>query len=593
MDNFVVSARKYRPTTFNEVVGQSAITNTLKNAIKNNHIAQAFLFTGPRGVGKTTCARVFAKTINCQNLTADIEPCNECDSCKSFNTSNSFNVHELDAASNNSVEDIRRLVEQVRIPPQVGQYKIYIIDEVHMLSQAAFNAFLKTLEEPPTYAKFILATTEKHKIIPTILSRCQIYDFNRITTSDIVHHLSYVAQKEHISTEEEALHIIAKKADGALRDALSIFDQQVSFCGDNITYEATIENLNVLHTEYYFRLIDHVLTGDVTNTLILYNEVISKGFEGQHFINGVSEHLRNLLVVKDAATIKLIDTAENIKSRYLEQTKFCSLRFLVESLKIMSEVDLNYKSVTDKRIYVELNLLKLCDLSGKLPQESVANLPMPKAAIQPKPEPQKPQEIKVERAETDRVQPRKSESPATPSPPTAPTSPQSTKQEPIKSEQKPQTSAPISFGLSIKSDINTVKSEMNKRKDAEESETDYVTADVLIPVEDLVDAVLSYGKQIEAEERAFSSALRADRITIKENNTIHIIFTNKSIDDQDLKTKLLQELRQRFDNNQIKITTEVIEQQVSHRDEPMENYKKMVEKNPVVEQVRSQLGLNF
>ncbi len=588
MDNFIVSARKYRPTTFNEVVGQSAITNTLKNAIKNNHIAQAFLFTGPRGVGKTTCARVFAKTINCQNLTPDIEPCNQCDSCKSFNSSNSFNVHELDAASNNSVEDIRRLVEQVRIPPQVGQYKIYIIDEVHMLSQAAFNAFLKTLEEPPTYAKFILATTEKHKIIPTILSRCQIYDFNRITTSDIVKHLSYVAQKEHIEAEEEALHIIAKKADGALRDALSIFDQQVSFCGNNISYEATIENLNVLHTEYYFRLIDHVLTGDVSNTLMLYNEVISKGFEGQHFINGVSEHLRNLLVVKDAATIKLIDTAENIKSRYLEQTKFCSLRFIIEGLKIMSEVDLNYKTVADKRIYVELNLLKLCDLSGKLPEETVTELPTPRVTKQPQPEPQKQPLPKIEKQQVEVETPKVEVT--TPYPKS--TSPQPA-QDPVKTESTPQSSVPLSFGISIKSDINTVKTEMNKRKDVEEAEVEYDTADVLIPVDELVDAVLDFAKQIEIDERAFSSALRADRIKIKENNVIHIIFTNKSIDDQDLKTRLLQYLREKFDNNQIKITTEVIELEVTHKDEPMENYKKMVEKNPVVEQVRSQLGLNF
>jgi len=298
MDKFIVSARKYRPSTFNEVVGQSSITNTLKNAIRNNHVAQAFLFTGPRGVGKTTCARIFAKTINCMNLTPELEPCNECESCLSFNSSSSFNVHELDAASNNSVEDIRRLVEQVRIPPQVRKYKVYIIDEVHMLSQAAFNAFLKTLEEPPDYAKFILATTEKHKIIPTILSRCQIYDFNRITLGDIASHLRYVADKEGIDADDEALHIIAKKADGALRDALSIFDQMVSFSGKKITYEAAIENLNVLDEEYFRRLTDYVLRGEITESLLLYDEVISKGFEGHHFINGLAGHFRNLLVVK-------------------------------------------------------------------------------------------------------------------------------------------------------------------------------------------------------------------------------------------------------------------------------------------------------
>ena len=372
MENFIVSARKYRPTTFNEVVGQTAITNTLKNAIKNKHLAQAFLFTGPRGVGKTTCARVFAKTINCMNLTAAIEPCNECESCRSFNTSSSFNVHELDAASNNSVEDIRRLVEQVRIPPQVGEYKIYIIDEVHMLSQAAFNAFLKTLEEPPAYAKFILATTEKHKIIPTILSRCQIYDFNRITNKDIASHLQYVAHNESIEAEEEALHIIANKADGALRDALSIFDQMVSFSGNKITYEATIENLNVLHTEYYFKLIDYVLNGDIASTLLLYDEVISKGFEGQHFINGVAGHLRNLLVVKDPQTAELLEVAENTRSRYVEQSQYCNILFIIEALKITNEADIHYKTVIDKRVFMELNLMKLCQLSGKLPQENTS-----------------------------------------------------------------------------------------------------------------------------------------------------------------------------------------------------------------------------
>jgi len=368
MDNFVVSARKYRPVTFDLVVGQQSITSTLKSAIKNNHLAQAFLFTGPRGVGKTTCARIFAKTINCTNLNDKMEPCDKCESCVSFNQNNSFNIHELDAASNNSVEDIRRLVDQVRIPPQVGDYKVYIIDEVHMLSQAAFNAFLKTLEEPPAYAKFILATTEKHKIIPTILSRCQIYDFNRITLKDIANYLGYVAKSEGVTVEEEALLVMAQKADGAMRDALSIFDQLVSFAGKNITYKDTIENLNVLDVEYYFKLVDLMLVGDISSSLIVLNDIISKGFDGLHFINGLATHLRNLLVSQDAKTISLLETSESIKSHYLEQSKNCNLRFLVFAIDLCTNVDLNYKLTTDKRLLIELNLMKMCKLNNPFPQ---------------------------------------------------------------------------------------------------------------------------------------------------------------------------------------------------------------------------------
>ena len=362
MENFIVSARKYRPASFDMVIGQDSITHTLKSAIKNNHLAQAYLFCGPRGVGKTTCARIFAKTINCVNLNDNLEACDECESCLSFNSWRSFNIHELDAASNNKVEDIRSLNDQVRIPPQIGKYSIYIIDEVHMLSSSAFNAFLKTLEEPPSHAIFILATTEKHKIIPTILSRCQIFDFNRIRIEDIVGRLMYVATNEGITADDEALHIIAQKADGALRDALSIFDQIVSLSGKKITYKDVIENLNVLDYEYYFKCVDAAITGDVSSVLLTFNEVLEKGFDGHNFISGLNSHLRDLLVSKDEATLRLLEATPAIKKRYLQQTGQCPVDFLFKALEIGNNCDLTYKSSKNPRLHIELSLIRLCRL---------------------------------------------------------------------------------------------------------------------------------------------------------------------------------------------------------------------------------------
>ncbi len=356
---YIVSARKYRPTTFDTVEGQGNITVTLKNAIKNKQLAHAYLFCGPRGVGKTTCARIFAKTINCQNLSADVEACNQCDSCKSFNDNRSFNIHELDAASNNSVDDIRLLIDKVRVPPQMGKYSVYIIDEVHMLSQSAFNAFLKTLEEPPHHAIFILATTEKHKILPTILSRCQTFDFNRITVEVAVEHLKYVADKEGVEAEEEALNVIAQKADGAMRDALSIFDQIVAFSGKNITYQQVIDNLNVLDYDYYFKLVEAFLKEDATLSLLIYNDILNHGFDGSHFINGLSSHFRDLLMCRDAQTVGLLEVGASIKQRYLEQAKLCEPDFLYEALRITTSCDLNYKTARNKRLHIEFALLSL------------------------------------------------------------------------------------------------------------------------------------------------------------------------------------------------------------------------------------------
>ncbi|WP_321374601.1 DNA polymerase III subunit gamma/tau [uncultured Draconibacterium sp.] len=365
MENFIVSARKYRPDSFETVVAQASITNTLKNAIKSNQLAHAYLFCGPRGVGKTTCARIFAKTINCTNLTSETEACNECESCTSFNSSRSFNIHELDAASNNSVDDIRNLTDQVRVPPQMGKYSVYIIDEVHMLSSQAFNAFLKTLEEPPKHAIFILATTEKHKIIPTILSRCQIFDFNRIGVTDISDHLEYVAKSENVEVESEGLNIIAQKADGAMRDALSIFDQIVSFSGKKITYQDVITNLNVLDYDYYFRLVDEFLKNNVTEVMVIFNDILNHGFDGHHFITGLSSHFRDLLVCKDAVTIQLLEVGGDIKERYRSQASATQSDFLLDAMQIANTCDMQYKTSQNKRLLIELALIRIAQLTLK------------------------------------------------------------------------------------------------------------------------------------------------------------------------------------------------------------------------------------
>ncbi len=364
MSNFVVSARKYRPVRFDEVVGQQHVSQTLKNALQNEQLAHAFLFCGPRGVGKTTCARILAKVLNCQNLTEDHEACNECSSCKAFNENASFNITELDAASNNSVEHIRALIEQVRFQPQQGKFKVFIIDEVHMLSQQAFNAFLKTLEEPPPYAIFILATTEKHKIIPTILSRCQIFDFRRIQVADIVSHLQEICKKENIDADKDALHIIAQKADGALRDALSIFDRIVSSIpsgenGRSITYEHVIENLNVLDYDYFFKVVDSMLTESVSEVMLIFNDILKKGFEADIFINGLAEHFRNLLICKDTQTLQLLEVSDTLKERYNQQTQVTPASFVLTALNIANDCDVNYKMARNKRLHIEMALIKM------------------------------------------------------------------------------------------------------------------------------------------------------------------------------------------------------------------------------------------
>ena len=422
MENYIVSARKYRPSTFESVVGQRALTTTLKNAIATGKLAHAYLFCGPRGVGKTTCARIFAKTINCMHPTAEGEACNECESCTAFNEQRSYNIHELDAASNNSVDDIRQLVEQVRIPPQIGKYKVYIIDEVHMLSASAFNAFLKTLEEPPRHAIFILATTEKHKILPTILSRCQIYDFSRISVEDTVAHLAYVASKEGITAEPEALNVIALKADGGMRDALSIFDQVVSFTGGHITYQSAIENLNVLDYEYYFRLTDQLLENKISDALLLLNDVLNKGFDGSHFITGLASHFRDLLVSKDPATTSLLEVGASIRDRYQAQVQKCPVPFLYKAMKLCNDCDLNYRMSKNKRLLIELTLIQVGQLTageddasgGRSPKQAIKPIfNQPAAAQQPQATPAMPQQQATVAPQQPSVQPQQQAAPAT------------------------------------------------------------------------------------------------------------------------------------------------------------------------------------
>ena len=419
-ENFIVSARKYRPTTFLSVVGQSSLTNTLKNAIVSNRIAQDYMFCGPRGVGKTTCARIFAKTINCTNLTADNEACNECESCRAFNEHRSYNIHELDAASNNSVEDIRNLIEQVRTPPQIGNYSVYIIDEVHMLSTAAFNAFLKTLEEPLPHAKFILATTEKHKILPTILSRCQTYDFNRITVENIVKNLRMVASSENVTIDDESLHVIAHKADGAMRDALTIFDQTVAFCGTDVKYQDVLRNLNVLDYEYSFSLVDAFLKGDYPSALLTFDEVLTKGFNALHFVAALSSHLRDLIVSKSGGLNALLELPDSLKARYKEQADRCHLQFLYDSLGITTQCESGYRASVNPRLHIEFALMRLSFLTGALAAQPAVQVP-----VQPAPAPQPAPSVPAE--ERQAAQPARPSSPVpapTPATPVAVEEPQ-------------------------------------------------------------------------------------------------------------------------------------------------------------------------
>ena len=606
MENFVVSARKYRPMTFDTVVGQGSITNTLKNAIRNNTLAQAFLFCGPRGVGKTTCARIMAKTINCLNPTENMEACNECESCRAFNNNASFNIYELDAASNNSVEDIRSLVDQVRIPPQIGQYKVYIIDEVHMLSAAAFNAFLKTLEEPPAYAKFILATTEKHKIIPTILSRCQIFDFKRITVDDIAKHLAYVAQSEGVSAEPEALNIIAQKADGALRDALSIFDQMVSFSGKNITYKDVIDNLNVLDYDYYFQIVDHILRGETSNVLLILNDIISKGFEPQHFVSGMGNHLRSLLVCKDAVTVQLLEVSEQLRQRYLAQSQACPLPFLIKALEINNQCDIDYRAANNKRLHLEIALLKMCALCS-------GALAMPTAQAQPVQMPQNRPQQPVSQGDgqthgstpTPTVTTGHAPLPATPNPNPIqqPTTQQSNNNPTIQQSTVQQSTAPVSTGSTAAtptqptvrprgttSSISINKAMQQAEQKAEQKEE---TWDTPFSQEQLAAAWADFVNRYKNVSPNFAAAMGKYTPKLMGSSEIHFSVDNMLFEhDTDGMSALKHHLKNSLHNNQFQLKPELMERPAeieAYTDK--DKFEKMAEERPFLRTLQTELKL--
>ena len=617
MENYIVSARKYRPSTFESVVGQRALTTTLKNAIATQKLAHAYLFCGPRGVGKTTCARIFAKTINCMTPTADGEACNQCESCVAFNEQRSYNIHELDAASNNSVDDIRQLVEQVRIPPQIGKYKVYIIDEVHMLSASAFNAFLKTLEEPPRHAIFILATTEKHKILPTILSRCQIYDFNRISVEDTVNHLSYVASKEGISAEPEALNVIAMKADGGMRDALSIFDQVVSFTGGNITYKSVIDNLNVLDYEYYFRLTDCFLANKVSDALLLFNDVLNKGFDGSHFITGLSSHFRDLLVGKDPVTLPLLEVGASIRQRYQEQAQKCPLPFLYKAMKLCNECDLNYRISKNKRLLVELTLIQVAQLTTE--GDDVSGGRSPKQTIQPvfsQPAAAQPSQVasasSVQQAPvhsspasvTANVTPNRQPQMATTARPVSPSATNTTSSAPLpgagipsvaKEERKVPVMKMSSLGVSIKNP---------QRDQAAQNATVAHVPRVQQPEQDsnfnerdLNYYWQEYAGQLPKEQVAIAKRMQVLRPVLLNNSTTFEIVVDNEIAAKDF-TALIPELqdylRVRLKNSKVVMTVRVSAPTETVRAVGrVEKFQMMSQKNQALMQLKEEFGLEL
>ena len=576
-NKYIVSARKYRPSTFESVVGQRALTETLRNTIRQDKLAHAYLFCGPRGVGKTTCARIFAKTINCLNPTATHDACNQCESCTAFNEQRSFNIHELDAASNNSVDDIRNLIEQVRIPPQIGKYSVYIIDEVHMLSSGAFNALLKTLEEPPSYAVFILATTEKHKVPATILSRCQIYDFQRITVADIIHYLQYVASQEGISATEDALNVVAQKADGGMRDALSIFDQLVAFCGNTLTYERAIEVLNVLDTEYYFRMTDLLLHGEIHQALLLLNEVLEKGFDAGNFMSGFAQHLRDVLVSHDAATIALIETSDSIRQHYKQQAATTPATWIFKALNVIVDAEAAYRVSKNKRLSIELMLIKLSAISGQPAAVSSQTVSQPVPAAKPA---------------QQHVAP-------TPQPAAQPTVPSAPKPEPVKQQAAPQGLPNIpqmpniptipTFGQSTTTSTSQQAATMPSaavQQPAQQRNTPFT-------VDQLNGAWVGLKAKFKKEQRLIAM-LDAHRPTMLDDHTALVTFVNPWQEEEfkHFSKQILTELHNALQNDLLQLRTVVSEAVNTTRAYTAEEkYKLLLEMNPYLGEFKKRFNM--
>ncbi len=578
MEEYIVSARKYRPLNFDSVVGQRALTTTLKNAIASGKLAHAYLFCGPRGVGKTTCARIFAKAINCLSPRDGGDACGECESCVAFDQQRSMNIHELDAASNNSVEDIRELTKQVQIPPQIGKYKVFIIDEVHMLSASAFNAFLKTLEEPPSYVIFILATTEKHKILPTILSRCQVYDFQRMTTQLTVDHLMYVAKKEGYTAEPEALSLIAEKADGGMRDALSIFDQMVSFTGGNITYEQVAKNLNVLSTEYYFQLVDYFLEGNVQSSLLLLNEVLNKGFDGGNFINGMASHLRNLLVSQDEVTLPLLEMSDKMRGKYQEQAKRCKPKFLYQAIKLCNDCDQTYRTSRNKRLQVEICLIQ----AAQITDEDVPGAGLCPAKIL------KPIFKKQAAAsQTTACSPAVATKPAT-----VPA------QAPVAAPQIPKVNTTDSKVILRKVSFKHFGNKTAAKTDEGSQETPADTMNVQKPLEEnsMMEAWHAYVNRLPREQMAIAQRIRMLQPAIEDSSTIGITVNNPQIINElnDLKADLEGFLRMSLQNNAIHLSFHLSEEKDVQRSYSKQELLVELEKmNPSLTSLIKELELEF
>ncbi len=582
MDKFIVSARKYRPASFTDVVGQPSITTTLRNSIQNNHLGHAYLFSGPRGVGKTTCARIFAKTINCENISDAGEACNKCESCLSFNENRSYSIHELDAASNNSVDDIRTLTEQVRIPPQIGSYSIYIIDEVHMLSQAAFNAFLKTLEEPPAHAIFVLATTEKHKIIPTILSRCQIFDFNRIKVEDAVEYLKQIAARESLGYEEDALHMIAQKADGAMRDALSIFDQVVSFSGEQITYQGVIENLNILDTEYFFKLTFSLLEGDVATAMLIFDEILSRGFDPRNFINGYAAHLRDLMVCKNPETVQLMEVGAGIREKYLAQSAEVSLPFLYSGLEICNQADIQFRASRNQRLTIELALVKLANLTEVSKKKIVTDPP--------------PAESSVSKSSAE------ASSQTTESPGPAESSSKPTELPAQTTTENGASRIVRSLGISIKDSlkgtsapaVNELESTPVPEETVEPSENEAKPVDP--------DAILGawndYALSIEKSKPRIYSTLTSNRPVVRGDGAVRVLLNSDAQSDnfnKNIKSDLVDFIQNKTGIPRVEIITEVAEN-VQNGEKIYTEQDKLdflIKKNPELGTLKSRFNLDF